>query len=51
MDDEIKAIRKNDTCELKSLPKRRKTIGVRWVHKANKNAKGETTDIQSKIGG
>ena len=41
MDEEIKAIKKNDTWELASLPKGNKAIDVKWVYKAKKNAKGE----------
>ncbi|MCI61550.1 reverse transcriptase, partial [Trifolium medium] len=41
MDEEIKAIKKNDTWELASLPKWHKAIGVKWVYKAKKNSKGE----------
>ncbi|KAE8681124.1 hypothetical protein F3Y22_tig00111342pilonHSYRG00188 [Hibiscus syriacus] len=41
MDEEIKAIEKNDTWELTSLPKGHKAIGVKWVYKTKQNAKGE----------
>jgi len=41
MDEEIKTIKKNDTWELISLPKGHKAIGMKWVFKAKKNAKGE----------
>ncbi|XP_020589086.1 uncharacterized protein LOC110030602 [Phalaenopsis equestris] len=41
MDEEIKAIEKNDTWELASLPKGHKAIDVKWVYKAKKNSKGE----------
>ncbi|KAH9650224.1 hypothetical protein KPL70_026286 [Citrus sinensis] len=41
MDEEIKAIVKNDTCELSTLPKGHKVIGVKWVYKTKRNAKGE----------
>ena len=43
MDEEIKAIKKNDTWELATLPTlptRKKTPGVKWVYKLKKNAKG-----------
>ena len=33
MDEEIKAIVKNDTWELTTLPKDLKAIGVKWVYK------------------
>ncbi|KAH9648378.1 hypothetical protein KPL70_025559 [Citrus sinensis] len=41
MDEEIKAIVKNDTWELTILPKGHKAIGVKWVYKTKRNAKGE----------
>ena len=41
MDEEIKAIKKNNMWELASLPKGNKAIDVKWVYKAKKNAKGE----------
>ncbi|KAE8676644.1 hypothetical protein F3Y22_tig00111582pilonHSYRG00249 [Hibiscus syriacus] len=41
MDEEIKAIEKNDTWELTSLPKGHKAIGVKWVYKTKQNTKGE----------
>ena len=41
MDEEIKAIKRNDTWELATFPTEKKTIGVKWVYKLKKNAKGE----------
>jgi len=41
MDKEIKAVEKNKTWELTTIPKEQKSIGVKWVFKAKKNAKGE----------
>ncbi|KAL5539459.1 hypothetical protein UlMin_045115 [Ulmus minor] len=41
MDEEIRAIKKNDTWELTSLLKGHKAIGVKWVYKTKRNAKGE----------
>ncbi|KAH9671981.1 hypothetical protein KPL70_017541 [Citrus sinensis] len=41
MDEEIKAIVKNDTWELTTLPKGHKAIDVKWVYKTKRNAKGE----------
>ena len=41
MDKELKAIVKNDTWELTTLPKGHKAIGVKWVYKTKRNAKGE----------
>ncbi|KAH9706546.1 hypothetical protein KPL70_012251 [Citrus sinensis] len=40
MDEEIKAIVKNDTWELTTLPTGHKAIGVKWVYKTKRNAKG-----------
>jgi hypothetical protein len=41
MDEKIKAIKKNNTWELTTIPKEQKPIGVKWVFKVKKNAKGE----------
>lgn len=41
MNEEIKAIVKNDTQELVTLPKSHNVIGVKWVCKMKRNAKGE----------
>jgi len=41
MDEEIHVIEKNDTWKLTNLPKNKKAIGVKWVYKTKKNAKGE----------
>ena len=49
MDEEIKAIKKNDTWELASLPKGNKAICVKWVYKAKKNAKGEVKRYKVKL--
>jgi len=37
MDDEIEAIRRNDTWELTTLPEGHKPIGVKWVYKMKTN--------------
>ena len=49
MDDEIKAIKKNDTCKLTALPKGHKPIGVKWVYKIKKSAKGEVKKHKTKL--
>ena len=49
MDDEIKSIEKNDTWELTTLPKGQKAIGVKWVYKAKKNAKGEVEKYKARL--
>ena len=41
MEEEINAIKKNDIWELPKLPKGHEAIGVKWVFKIKKNAKGE----------
>ena len=49
MDDEIKPIEKNDTFELTTLPKGYKPIGVKWVYKIKKNAKGEVKKYKARL--
>ena len=49
MDDEIKAIEKNDTWELAALPKGHKPIGVKWVYKIKKNVKGEVEKHKARL--
>ena len=49
MDDEIKSIEKNDTWELIALPKGHKPIGVKWVYKTKKNAKGEVEKHKARL--
>ena len=41
MDEEIHAIEKNDIWKLTNLPENKKAIGVKWIYKTKKNAKGE----------
>ena len=49
MDEEIKSITKNDTWELTTLPRGHKAIGVRWVYKAKKNAKGDVERYKARL--
>ncbi|RDX99067.1 hypothetical protein CR513_17940, partial [Mucuna pruriens] len=49
MEKEIKAIRKNDTWELSNLPKGHQAIGVKWVFKIKKNAKGEVERCEERL--
>jgi hypothetical protein len=49
MDEEIRAIEKNNTWELVSLPKGHKAIGVKWVYKAKKNIKGEIERYKARL--
>ena len=41
MDEEIKAIHRNNTWEVTELPKGSQSIGVKWVFKKKMNAQGE----------
>lgn len=41
MNEKIQAIKKNDTCELVSLPADKSPIGMMWVYIIKRNAKGE----------
>jgi len=41
MDKAIGSIKKNDTSELVSLLKGHRAIGVKWLYKTQRNAKGE----------
>ena len=49
LDEEKKAIKKNDTWELASLPKGHKAVDVKWVYKAKKNAKGEVERHKARL--
>uniref|UniRef100_A0A2N9ICE2 Integrase catalytic domain-containing protein n=1 Tax=Fagus sylvatica TaxID=28930 RepID=A0A2N9ICE2_FAGSY len=49
MNEEIKAIKKNDTWELTTLPHGKKAIGVKWVYKMKKNAKGEVERYKARL--
>ena len=49
MDEEIKAIKKNDIWELASLLKGNKAIGVKWVYKAKKKVKGEVKRYKARL--
>lgn len=49
MNEEKKAIRKNDTWKQKSFPKKKKVIGVRWLYKAKNNVKGETEAHRARL--
>ncbi|RDY09459.1 hypothetical protein CR513_06171, partial [Mucuna pruriens] len=49
MEEEIKAIKKNDTCELSNLLKGHEIIGVEWVFKIKKNAKGKVERYKARL--
>ena len=49
MDEEIKAIEKNETQELTTLPKGHEAIGVKWVYKVKKNANGKVEKYKARL--
>ena len=49
MNEEIKAIEKNATWELTTLSKGHKAIGVKWVYKEKRNAKGEFERYKARL--
>ncbi|GJU87479.1 retrovirus-related pol polyprotein from transposon TNT 1-94 [Tanacetum coccineum] len=49
MEEKMKSIEKNDTWELKTLLKCQKAIGVQWVYKAKKKAKGEVEKYKARL--
>ncbi|KAJ3705098.1 hypothetical protein LUZ61_008803 [Rhynchospora tenuis] len=49
MEEEIRAIEKNNTWELANLPEGQKAIGVKWVYKIKKNHKGEVEKYKARL--
>jgi hypothetical protein len=49
MDEEIHVIEKNNTWKLTNLPENKKAIGVKWVYKTKKNAKGEVQKFKARL--
>ncbi|KAL0548871.1 hypothetical protein IC582_013348 [Cucumis melo] len=49
MDEEIKAIKKNNTWELSTLPNGKKAVGVKWVFKIKRNEKGEVERYKARL--
>lgn len=50
MDEEIKAIEKNDTWKLVTLPNGRRPIGVKWLYMVLKrNAKEEVEKYKARL--
>ncbi|WOG95118.1 hypothetical protein DCAR_0314420 [Daucus carota subsp. sativus] len=49
MDEEIGAIKKNDTWELTDLPEGHKAIGVKWVYKTKTNQDGEVEKYKARL--
>lgn len=49
IDDQLKAICKNNTWELTNLPKGHQSIGIKWVCKAKRNEIWETDHFKTKL--
>ena len=49
MDEERHAIEKNDTWKLTDPPENKKAIGVKWVYKTKKNAKGQVQRYKARL--
>ena len=49
MDEEIRAIEKNDTWELTKLPKGHKPIGVKWIYKTKRKANGDVERHKARL--
>lgn len=49
MEEEIHVIQKNDTWELTTLPLNQKTIGVKWMYKIKRTAKGEVDWYKARL--
>ena len=49
MEEEINAIKKNNTQELSTFPKGYEAIGVKWVYKAKKNAQGDVERYKARL--
>ncbi|KAL8103772.1 hypothetical protein AgCh_028101 [Apium graveolens] len=49
MNEEIGAIKKNDTWELTDLPEGHKAIGVKWVYKTKTNQDGEVEKYKARL--
>ena len=49
MNEEIHAINKNNTWELTTLPEDHQAIGVKWIFKTKRNAKGEVEKYKARL--
>ena len=49
MDKKIHAIEKNDTRELRELPKGKQAIGVKWVYKTKCNVEGKVYKHKARL--
>ena len=49
MKEELEAIERNSTWELVKLPKKFKSIGVKWIYKIKRNVSGEITRYKARL--
>ena len=49
MNEEIEAIKKNDTWQLTTLPHGQKPVGVKWIYKEKRNASGEIERYKARL--
>lgn len=49
MQNEIDAIEKNNTWELMNFPPGQKPIGLKWVYKLKRDAKGEIVNYKARL--
>ena len=49
MNEEIHTINKNNTKELTTLPEDHQAIGVKWIFKTKRNAKGEVEKYKARL--
>ncbi|GAA0152653.1 hypothetical protein LIER_37533 [Lithospermum erythrorhizon] len=49
MNEEIDAIKKNDTWELTNLPEGHKAIGIKWVYKTKTNQDGKVKKYKARL--
>ena len=49
MNEEMKAIQKNNTWKLTTLPESHEPIGVKWIYKVNKNAEGKVEKYKARL--
>ena len=49
MEEEINAIKKNNTQELSTIPKGHEAIGVKWVYKETKNSQGDVERYKARL--
>ena len=49
MDEKMKAIKRNDTWQLATLPKGKQFVEVKWIFKVKKNARGEVEEYKARL--